>query len=204
MMSAQRIYLASRSPRRREILTQIGVPFDTLLFRSGDRADPEVDETPLAGEAPDEYVQRVALAKARHGVSLATYRNLPPQPVLSADTTVVLGREILGKPRDEADAAAMLERLSGSTHQVLTAVVVAGKSHVAQALSVSTVNFRSLSPEDIRRYVASGEPMDKAGAYGIQGRAALFVAHMAGSYTGIMGLPVFETGQLLERFGFVL
>lgn len=199
--STQRIYLASRSPRRRELLKQIGVSFDTLLFRVGDRADVEVDETPLPGESPEAYVVRLACAKAEHGVELTRGRRLIARPVLSADTTVALGELILGKPESTADAIAMLKKLSGQTHRVLTGVAVAGGDRVDSALSVSEVRFRALTDEEIQRYVLSGEPLDKAGAYGIQGRAATFVEHLAGSYSGVMGLPLFETARLLAGFG---
>lgn len=199
----QRLYLASRSPRRRELLTQIGVHFDTLLFRAGARADGEVDETPHPGEDPVVYVQRVARAKAEHGLRILGWRKLQPQPVLSADTTVEIDGQILGKPLDGDDAARTLRLLSGRVHRVLTAVVVATPAgQRVEALSESQVRFRELSDAEIRRYVITGEPLDKAGSYGIQGRAALFVAHMEGSYTGIMGLPLFETGELLRRIGF--
>ncbi len=198
-----RIYLASRSPRRRELLTQIGVTFDTLLFRQDMREDVEVDETPLPGEEPLAYVQRVAGAKADHGVHLLSLRLLLPRPVLSADTTLEVDGEIIGKPRDAADATAILRRLSGRSHRVLTAVSVAVGPHVREAaLSVSEVTFRKLEEDEIARYVASGEPMDKAGAYGIQGRAGIFVSHLSGSYTGVMGLPVQETALLLRRVGY--
>lgn len=197
-----RIYLASRSPRRREILAQIGVPFDTLLFRHGQRADPEIDETPIPGEGALAYVERVARAKAAHGERLVGWRHLPPQPVLAADTTLEFEDHIIGKPYDEADAMAILRALSGQTHRVLTGVAVAHGGRTDYALSVSEVTFRSLEEEEIRRYVRSGEPMDKAGAYGIQGRAGIFVSHLAGSYTGVMGLPVCETAELLKGFGY--
>lgn len=198
-----RIYLASRSPRRRELLHQIGIPFDTLLFRSGRRSDDDVDETPLANEEPDAYVRRLAQAKAEFGAELIRERHLLSQPVLAADTTVVLRDEILGKPESPAEAIEMLEKLSGSTHRVLTGVAVAFADRIEQALSVSEVRFRALTGEEIRRYVRSGEPMDKAGAYGIQGRAAAFVEHLSGSYTGVMGLPLFETAALLTAFGVI-
>lgn len=202
--SQNRVYLASRSPRRRELLNQIGVPFDTLLFRSGRRDDDDVDETPLANEDAVDYVQRLARAKAAFGVDLVRERRLLAQPVLAADTTVVFGDEILGKPRSIDEAAAILGKLSGATHRVLTAVAVAHGERVEHALSASEVRFRVLTDEEIHRYVRSGEPMDKAGAYGIQGRAATFVSHLAGSYTGVMGLPLFETAALLGEFGIVV
>lgn len=198
--SASRIYLASRSPRRRELLTQIGVAFDPLPFRSGGRADAAVDETPLAGEAPLAYVERVANAKAAHGWRCVIDRRLPRQPVLAADTTLELDDTIIGKPRDAADAANILRRLAGREHRVLTAVVVCLNGQSESALSSSTVRFAPLDAAEIERYVASGEPFDKAGAYGIQGRAGAFVAHLAGSYSGVMGLPLHETALLLRRF----
>lgn len=195
-----RIYLASRSPRRRELLTQMGIQFDTLFFRGGDRADAEVDETPLAGEAPLVYVERVAKAKAVHGVALTRYRKLLSQPVLSADTTLEFQGEIIGKPDSSAHAREILRRLSGETHRVLTAVAVAWEGRIESVVSISEVRFGQLSDRDINLYVESGEPMDKAGAYGIQGRAGVFVAHLSGSYTGVMGLPLYETAMLLKQF----
>ena len=196
-----RIHLASRSPRRRELLTQMGVHFDTLVFRDGLRADREVDETPLNGEDPVAYVQRVARAKAEHGWRCVAWRRLLPQPVLSADTTLEFEGEVIGKPLSAADAMRILGRLSGKTHRVLTAVAVCLDQRIETALSTSEVRFATLSETDIRRYVDSGEPMDKAGAYGIQGRAGMFVEHLSGSYTGVMGLPLHETAVLLRRFG---
>lgn len=196
-----RLYLASRSPRRRELLQQIGVDFDTIVFRAGLRADPETDETPLPGEPVAAYVERVARAKASHGLRILGWRKLPPRPVLSADTTLEVDGDIVGKPGDDVEATAILRRLSGRSHRVLTGVALATEDRVEYALSASEVRFRPLSDDEIRRYVLTGEPMDKAGAYGIQGRAGLFVEHIAGSYTGIMGLPVCETGELLKRFG---
>ena len=213
IQAAPRIYLASRSPRRRELLQQLGIAFDTLLFRSEARGDAEVDETPLPGETPLVYVERVARAKAAYGTKLIGLRHLRPQPVLSADTTLEFDGEIIGKPTDPKDAAVILHRLSGKTHRVLTAIAVttgsAGNPNPAEngvncRVQVSEVRFKSLSDEEITRYVASGEPMDKAGAYGIQGRAGRFVEHLSGSYTGVMGLPLYETGELLARHGFTV
>jgi septum formation protein len=195
-----RIYLASRSPRRRELLTQIGVHFDLLLFRGTPRQDEEVLEDLRPGEAPVDYVCRVAHAKARHGVRLCEMRGLPLQLVLSADTTLDVDGEIIGKPRDEMEATAILRLLSGRTHRVLTAVAVADGHAVEDALSISEVRFRNLSEDEIRGYVRSGEPMDKAGAYGIQGRAAMFVEEIRGSHSGIVGLPLCETALLLRHF----
>ncbi|MBZ0134261.1 MAG: Maf family nucleotide pyrophosphatase [Rhodocyclaceae bacterium] len=195
-----RIYLASRSPRRRELLTQIGVRFELLMFRGIPREDPDVDETVLPQESPEDYVVRVTLAKAEAGMRRIRERHLIPHPVLAADTTVAIGGSVIGKPEHDADAVAILQRLSGRTHRVLTAVAIADFERVESLLSISEVRFRALEHEEIRRYVASGEPLDKAGAYGIQGRAAIFVEEIKGSYTGIMGLPLYETALLLRRF----
>ena len=193
------IYLASRSPRRRDLLQQLGVAFEELLAHELHGAD--VDETPHAGEAPAAYVLRIARAKAELGWRQVASRGLAPLPVLAADTTVVLDGEILGKPDDTAHAQQMLRRLSAHTHSVLTAVAVARGDRLETALSASTVEFRNLDDAEIRAYVASGEPLDKAGAYAVQGGAAVFVRKLAGSYSGIMGLPLAETADLLWRFG---
>lgn len=201
---APRIYLASRSPRRRELLHQIHVSFELLVFRGGERTDPDIGEDALPDEPALDYVRRVARIKAVAGAERMYMRRLVRHPVLAADTTLELDGQIIGKPRDAQDAAAILRRLSGRTHRVLTAVAIADDDRVEETLSASEVSFRELSEDDIRRYVLSGEPMDKAGAYGIQGRAALFVREIRGSYSGIMGLPLFETGVLLGRFGHVL
>jgi len=190
-----RIYLASRSPRRRELLHQIGVDFETLI------GEVEVDETPLAGEAPAAYVERVTRAKAAQGLQIIHERRLISHPVLAADTTLEFSGEIIGKPVDATDAQAILQRLSGQVHRVITGVALCDEQRCAYVQSISEVRFRAIDEDEIRHYVLSGEPMDKAGAYGIQGKAGLFVAHIAGSYTGIMGLPVCETGELLKQFG---
>ncbi|MBV6475355.1 MAG: septum formation inhibitor Maf [Rhodocyclaceae bacterium] len=197
-----RIYLASRSPRRRELLAQIGVRFELLMFRGVPREDPDVDESVLPGEHPEDYVVRVTLAKARAGLRRVRERHLIPHPVLAADTTVEIDGAVIGKPEHEADAVAFLQRLSGRTHRVLTAVALSYEGHTEHQLNASEVRFRVLGQDEIRRYVASGEPLDKAGAYGIQGRAAMFIEEIRGSYTGIMGLPLYETAQLLRRFGY--
>ncbi|MDP1653620.1 MAG: Maf family protein [Rhodocyclaceae bacterium] len=197
-----RIYLASQSPRRRELLTQIGVRFDLLLFRGDSRVDPESCEDALPDESPDAYVVRVATAKARQGMHLQALRRLQPRPVLAADTTLDIDGAIVGKPRDNPEATAILERLSGRTHRVLTAVAVAHLARLETRLSVSEVRFRQLTAAEIQRYVASGEPRDKAGAYGIQGRAAMFVEEIRGSHSGIVGLPLCETALLLREFGY--
>ena len=199
-----RIYLASRSPRRRELLAQVGVRFDLLLFRAAPREDQEVSEAWLPGETPEAYVQRVARAKAVFGAGLLERRPLVARPVLAADTTLDLDGEIIGKPKHEADAAAILERLSGRGHRVLTAIAVAQGERVEHRLSISEVRFRPLTTDEIRRYVRSGEPMDKAGAYGIQGRAAMFIEEIRGSHSGIVGLPLCETALLLRDFGYPL
>lgn len=196
----QRIYLASRSPRRRELLKQIGVPFELLLLREDLRRGVDVDETPLPDESPGVYVLRIARAKTEIAVRQIALRGLPQRPVLAADTTVVFNEQVLGKPAGAEDAARMLRALSGREHFVLTAVAVALKEHVETQISVSNVWFRELSDTDIRRYCASGEPLDKAGAYAIQGRAGAFVTRISGSYSGIMGLPLAETVELLQKF----
>ncbi|KAF7600832.1 MAG: septum formation inhibitor Maf [Candidatus Dactylopiibacterium carminicum] len=196
-----RVYLASRSPRRRELLTQIGIEFETLIFRAPPRDDLDVSEEVLPGEDAATYVQRVALAKAEGGLARLRWRSLHYQPVLSADTTLDLDGEIIGKPEDADHARAILRRLSGRSHRVLTAVAVADRERMAHRLSISTVTFRTLSDMDIDHYIASGEPFDKAGAYAIQGRAGAFVREIHGSYSGIVGLPLFETAELLAEFG---
>lgn len=200
-----RIYLASKSPRRRELLRQIGVQFDVLTFRGGERGeDADVDETPLPGESVERYVERLALTKAEAGMRRIVWRKLPRQPVLAADTTLELDGEIIGKPVDADDARNILQRLSGRTHRVLTAIAISDGNRTRSRISDSTVRFRTLTEKDIRHYVASGEPMDKAGAYGIQGRAAVFIEEIRGSYSGIMGLPLFEAAELLEVFDYPL
>src|SRR5262245_36286800 len=193
------IYLASRSPRRRELLSQIGVRYNLLLFRSRPGANEEVNEDPLEGEAPAVYVERVARTKAETGWQRMVQRNLPLAPVLSADTTVALAGRIFGKPESREHAAEMLAALSGARHEVLTAVALAQGDWLESSLSVSEVEFKKLSDEEIRQYVATGECDDKAGACAIQRRAARFVAELRGSYSGVMGLPLYETGQLLDR-----
>jgi septum formation protein len=199
-----RLYLASRSPRRRELLTQIGVQYDTIFFRNAPREDRELDETPQADEAPLAYVERVARAKAEQGWRIVVERRLRLQPVLAADTTIEFDGRIIGKPIDGDDAQAILRRLSGQTHRVLSAVAVTFAGRVESLLSVSEVRLGVIDDAEIRRYVATGEALDKAGAYGIQGHAGRFVEWLAGSYSGVMGLPLFETAQLLKRFDYPL
>ena len=196
----KRIYLASRSPRRRELLKQIGVPFELLLLREDLRRGADVDETPLPDESPGVYVLRIAGAKVNVAVRQIAYRGLPQKPVLAADTTVVFDDRIIGKPENAKDAARMLRALSGREHQVLTAVALALREQVETQISVSSVWFNELTDTDIRRYVETGEPLGKAGAYAIQGRAGAFVTRIAGSYSGIVGLPLVETAELLKKF----
>ena len=193
------IYLASRSPRRRELLSQIGVRYHLLLFRERVGEKPDVDESVLPGEAPAAYVERMARAKADTGWRRMLQRNLPPAPVLAADTTVALEGRIYGKPENRAEAEQILAALAGKRHEVLTAVALKNQDWIEVALSTSEVQLKALSKDDIAQYVASGEGDDKAGAYGIQGRAARFVVEIRGSYSGIMGLPLYETGQLIDR-----
>ena len=193
------IYLASRSPRRRELLTQFGIPFHLLMFRTRADSGPELSEDTLPDEAPGDYVVRVAREKAVSGWSRMLQRRLPRAPVLAADTTVALDGRIFGKPADRGDAEKILTALSGKRHEVLTAVALKHEERLETALSASEVLFREISPQEVRDYVASGECDDKAGAYAIQGRAARFVVELRGSYSGVMGLPLYETGQLLEK-----
>ena len=200
------IYLASQSPRRSQLLQQLGVHHELLLPNAqGDvREDAEAIEVVLQGEAPRDYVQRVTGLKLDAAVARWARRGLPAAPVLASDTTVALGAEILGKPEDAAQAHAMLHKLSGQTHEVLTAVALQNGAQRLQALSVSKVRFMAMSDAQITAYVASGEPFGKAGAYGVQGLAAAMIEYIEGSYSGIMGLPVFETAQLLRQIGWKL
>ena len=198
-MSPSMVYLASQSPRRSQLLEQLGVSH-TLLLPTPDE-DAEALETVLPREAPADYVQRVTRLKLDAAMRRRVLRGLPDAPVLCADTTVALGRSILGKPRDAADAARMLMRLSGRNHRVFTAVAVGQGARVVRVLSVSQVRFAPMSAADIESYVASGEPMGKAGAYAVQGLAAAYIVRISGSYSGIMGLPLHETAQALRQFG---
>jgi len=197
------IYLASQSPRRSQLLAQIGVRHELLLPNAAGDApeDAEGLEAVLPGEEPAAYVQRVTGLKLDAAVARHARRGLPPAPILCSDTTVALGGAILGKPADAADAARMLAQLAGREHQVLTAVALCAGGRRQAALSVSQVRFAPMTAAQIQAYVASGEPLGKAGAYGIQGRAAAWVQHLAGSYSGIMGLPLFETAALLRAAG---
>jgi len=193
------IYLASQSPRRRQLLEQLGVAYQLLLPDPGD--DTEALEVVLPGEAPARYVRRVTALKLDAALERMHRRGLAPAPVLCSDTTVALGRTIYGKPADARDAARMLRDLSGTTHRVLTAVAVQHGRKRRDALSDSRVTFEAMTPAQIRDYVATGEPMGKAGAYAVQGWAAAHIVRIAGSYTGIMGLPLYETALLLREFG---
>ncbi len=193
------IYLASQSPRRRQLLEQLGVRCELLLADASE--DAEALEAERAGELPLAYVQRVTGAKLHAARQRLTRRGLPPAPILCSDTTVALGRHIHGKPQDAADAAAILQQLSGRTHRVITAVAVASGTSESLAISTSRVTFAHIDAATIERYIASGEPFGKAGAYAIQGAAGAWVTRIDGSYTGIMGLPLFETAELLRRVG---
>jgi septum formation protein len=206
MPDSKFVYLASQSPRRRQLLEQLGIRYELLL--ADDTEDAEALEVVLTNEAPRAYVQRVTLLKLEAALDRMKRRGLPFAPVLCSDTTVALAKTILGKPDDAKHAAQILGALSGQTHRVLTSVAMgtlskAGKPlKTEQALSVSSVRFAPLTRTQIQTYVASGEPMGKAGAYAVQGRAAAYIEHISGSYSGIMGLPMFETAQLLREFGF--
>ena len=193
------IYLASQSPRRRELLDQLGVRHEPLL------ADPDEDveslEATRAAELPTAYVARVTQAKLDAARQRRRARGLPAAPILCADTTVALGRRILGKPLDAADALATLHLLSGRTHRVITAVALAGTRDASLAVSVSSVRFATIPAAELARYVAGGEPFGKAGAYAIQSGAARWIERIEGSYSGIMGLPLYETAVLLRQAG---
>lgn len=195
------IYLASQSPRRRELLEQVGVAYQLLLPTPDE--DAESLEKVLPRESPKEYVQRVTALKLVAAHIRLARAGAPIAPILCADTTVALGRSILGKPQDVPDARRILRTLSGRTHRVFTAIAVGWSGQTVQACCESRVTFAPLSDEEIASYVATGEPMGKAGAYGVQGRAAGFISRIAGSYSGIMGLPLFETSQALRSLGFV-
>lgn len=199
-MTPDFIYLASQSPRRRQLLEQLGVRHELLL--PGADEDAEGIEAVLPGEAPATYVQRVTQLKLDAALARLKRRGLPTAPVLCSDTTVALGRTIYGKPEDAVDARRMLGELAGHSHRVLTAVAIGTPRRRVQALCTSRVTFAPMSRQQIAAYVASGEPMGKAGAYAVQGRAAAFISHISGSYSGIMGLPMHETAQLLQAFDF--
>ena len=195
-----KIYLASRSPRRRELLKQIGVAFEVLVLRDHPGRNVDVDESQLPGESPDDHVRRVCRMKADAGWQRILQRRLRPFPVLGADTVVCVDEVILGKPPDAAHAVKMLRLLSGREHRVLTAIAVKHNERLELVVSESRVRFAELAQADIEAYVASGEPTDKAGAYAIQGRAGAFITELHGSYSGVMGLPLYETIELLKKF----
>jgi septum formation protein len=196
------IYLASKSPRRQELLRQLGVEFEELRLREAPGRRRDVVETLHKDESPLEYVKRIARTKAAVGWHRMGRRGLTPRPVLAADTEVVVDGTVLGKPEDAEGAIAMLEGLSDRTHDVITAVAVRWNTQIMLAVSTSRVAFRALNRDEIERYVATGEPFDKAGGYAIQGRGAVFIRHLNGSYSGVMGLPLFETAEILQKIGY--
>jgi septum formation protein len=196
------VYLASKSPRRHELLRQLGIDFTELQLREAPGREPDIEEVPRESEPPLEYVKRVARLKASVGWHRMTRRGLATKPVLAADTEVVLDGAIFGKPKDAADAIAMLSKLSARTHEVITAVALRWEAQLALGVSTSRVTFRSIPKDEIERYIATGEPFDKAGGYAVQGRAAAFVQHLEGSYSGVVGLPLFETAEILTRIGY--
>ena len=196
-----KIYIASRSPRRQELLHQIGVRFTEIRLRNADGRAPDVVEVPFADEPALAYVSRIASAKARVGWLRIAERKLPALPVLAADTEVVFAGRIFGKPVDASDARAMLGALSGVTHEVITAVAVRAEHATLLSVSHSNVTLRELTPEEIECYVANGEPFGKAGGYAVQGFAAAFISRLEGSYSGVMGLPLYETAITLAKVG---
>ena len=195
------IYLASRSPRRLELLQQMGIACKTVLLREETNRQRDVDETPLSSENPFIYVERMAKMKAEIGVLRAKQRALPIMPMLGADTSVVFNGTIFGKPADPVDARRMLKLLSGTQHEVLTAVAITDGTRLLHDTSISRVRFRDITDAEIAAYIATNEPMGKAGAYAIQGMGAVFIERLEGSYSGVMGLPIFETSMLLSQFG---
>ncbi len=200
-MTTPHILLASKSPRRQTLLRQLGIDFDVLKLREAPGRERDVIEGARDAEPPLHYVERMARTKVAAGWQRMRQRLLPERPVLSADTEVVLDGVIFGKPADAAEAQRMLTILSGQTHQVITAVAVRLDERTEVELSISTVAFRSLTPQEIEHYVATGEPADKAGAYAIQGKAAAFITRIDGSFSGVVGLPLAETAELLARLG---
>jgi septum formation protein len=200
MSHHRKIYLASKSPRRRELLRQVGIDFEVLLLRDSPPRGPDVTEIVLPGELPGVYVARVTQEKAQAAWDAVVARRLFLHPVLAADTTVVINQEILGKPANRDEAVAMLSKLAGNTHQVLTSIAIKYQHQLLQCTQTSEVTFAALNDAQIAAYCDSAEPYDKAGGYGIQGMAARFITHISGSYSGIMGLPLYETTNLLDRF----
>ncbi len=201
-MTAPAVYLASKSSRREELLRQLGVEFASLRLRESSDRERDIVEGARDAEPPLHYVERIARTKATVGWHRMLQRGLPPRPVLGADTEVVLDDRIFGKPKDAADAVRMLTLLSGRTHQVLTAVALCWEGNTVAEISTSSVTFRTIERDEIERYVATGEPSDKAGGYAVQGRAATFVRRIDGSHSGIMGLPLYETATALAGIGF--
>jgi septum formation protein len=201
-MTAPAVYLASKSPRREELLRQLGVEFTSLRLRESTERERDIVEGARDAEPPQHYVERIARTKATVGWHRMLQRGLPARPVLGADTEVVLDEAIFGKPKDAADAVRMLTLLSGRTHQVLTAVALCWEGDTIAEISKSSVTFRTIERDEIERYVGTGESLDKAGAYAIQGRAATFVQRIDGSHSGIMGLPLYETATALAGIGF--
>lgn len=198
----QMIYLASKSPRRQELLNQIGIQFTVLDVPAQDAGNADmVDETVLANENAADYVSRLSRNKADCAWQFLISRNVAKYPVLTADTTVVLDNRILGKPQNRVEAREMMERLSGKTHQVLTSVAIRSVDFFSQVLQTSSVTFAELSSDNVDAYIHTSEPYDKAGGYGIQGLAGKFIKHIEGSYSGIMGLPLYETSELLRKAG---
>ncbi len=195
------IYLASRSPRRRELLKQIGIRFDPLLLRLATPRGPDIDEAQHKDEPAADYVERTAREKAAFGLEVLSMRSMLYRPVLAADTIVIVDDEVLAKPANPTQAADFIRRLAGRTHEVRTAVALAMQGPVLVATSTSRVNFRLIDEAEILRYCATGESNDKAGGYAIQGLAAIFIERIEGSYSGVMGLPLFETARLLAQAG---
>ena len=201
-LSDHKIYLASKSPRRRELLKQIGIQFELLLMRSSPGRPIDIPEIVLPGESAQDYVTRITNQKAQTAWNILVQRKLPLLPVLTADTAVVLNGVIYGKPADRDDARKMLTQLSGQTHQVLTSVALTYREHHHECTQKSEVTFCTLTNHQIEHYCSSNEPYDKAGSYAIQGYAAQFISHIAGSYSGIMGLPLFQTAKLLSEINY--
>lgn len=202
--AVHKIYLASKSPRRRELLRQIGVDFELLMLRDDPARGPDVSEVVLPGETPENYVARVTLEKASAAKQAMLLRRLPMRMILTADTTVAVDGRILGKPADKAEAKQMMHALSGRTHQVLTSVVLIHDDETWQITQQSDVTFAAIKEDEIDAYCTLKEPYDKAGGYAIQGMAAIYIQEISGSYSGIMGLPIYETAQLLRQAGLPL
>lgn len=202
--AVHKIYLASKSPRRRELLRQIGVDFELLMLRDDPARGPDVSEDVLPGETPENYVARVTLEKANAAQKAMLLRRLPVRMILTADTTVTIDGRILGKPADKAEAKQMMHALSGRTHQVLTSVVLIHDEETFQITQQSDVTFAAMTENEIEAYCSLKEPYDKAGGYAVQGVASLFIQEISGSYSGIMGLPIYETAQLLRQAGYPL